>query len=279
MKQKKETHAQSHCERSVAIAQSSNRRAFTLAEGATHVDTWDNVRKSAFTLAEVLITLAIIGVVAAMTIPTLVQDYKKKVVETKLQKIYSLMNQVILMSEVDNGSKENWPTDCDTEDNITCEEYYQKYILPYIKSSKIENFETNSMGNTAIYLSDGSLLITKGASDYYFYPNAKNYNAEEFYTQTDITSLPSRQSVGKNAFAFRFAPADSRSGNRLHYGKNFDVYMFDLANLTKDEILNATSSPYNYGCNEASPVKLYCTALIKLNNWKIPDDYPVTIKY
>ena len=34
--------------------------------------------KSAFTLAEVLITLGIIGVVAAMTIPTLVQNYNVK---------------------------------------------------------------------------------------------------------------------------------------------------------------------------------------------------------
>lgn len=33
--------------------------------------------KKGFTLAEVLITLAIIGVVAAMTIPTLIQNYKK----------------------------------------------------------------------------------------------------------------------------------------------------------------------------------------------------------
>ena len=30
-----------------------------------------------FTLAEVLITLGIIGVVAAMTLPTLIQNYKK----------------------------------------------------------------------------------------------------------------------------------------------------------------------------------------------------------
>lgn len=35
-------------------------------------------RKSAFTLAEVLITLGVIGVVAAMTIPTLIHNYKAK---------------------------------------------------------------------------------------------------------------------------------------------------------------------------------------------------------
>ncbi len=51
---------------------------FTLAEGATHVDNSNNKRRFAFTLAEVLITLGIIGVVAALTIPTLVQNYQTK---------------------------------------------------------------------------------------------------------------------------------------------------------------------------------------------------------
>lgn len=42
--------------------------------------------KNAFTLAEVLITLGIIGVVAALTIPTLVNNYRKKQFETGLKK-------------------------------------------------------------------------------------------------------------------------------------------------------------------------------------------------
>ncbi len=41
--------------------------------------------KKAFTLAEVLITLGIIGIVAAMTIPTLVADYNKKVWDTNAE--------------------------------------------------------------------------------------------------------------------------------------------------------------------------------------------------
>lgn len=39
------------------------------------------IKKFAFTLAEVLITLGVIGVVAAMTIPTLITSYQKHVVE------------------------------------------------------------------------------------------------------------------------------------------------------------------------------------------------------
>lgn len=59
-------------------------------------------------MAEVLITLAIIGVVAAMTIPNLIQSYKKSVIETRLAKFYSMMNQAIRMSEIDNGPQSTW---------------------------------------------------------------------------------------------------------------------------------------------------------------------------
>ena len=43
-------------------------------------------RQSAFTLAEVLITLGIIGVVAAMTLPTLIQNHQKQTYVVGLQK-------------------------------------------------------------------------------------------------------------------------------------------------------------------------------------------------
>ena len=56
----------------------------------------DRVRgkKVAFTLAEVLITLGIIGVVAALTLPTLISNYKKQTYVTGLQKAYSVLNNV-----------------------------------------------------------------------------------------------------------------------------------------------------------------------------------------
>ena len=40
-------------------------------------------KKKAFTLAEVLITLGIIGVVAALTMPSLMSNYRRKVAETQ----------------------------------------------------------------------------------------------------------------------------------------------------------------------------------------------------
>lgn len=57
----------------------------------------------AFTLAEVLITLGIIGVVAALTIPTLVQNYQKKQYVTQLKKAYTTLSQVIKQVAYEGG--------------------------------------------------------------------------------------------------------------------------------------------------------------------------------
>ncbi len=46
-------------------------------------------KSSGFTLAEILITLGIIGVVAAMTLPTLVTKYKDKILVSQAKKLYS----------------------------------------------------------------------------------------------------------------------------------------------------------------------------------------------
>jgi len=60
-------------------------------------------RKQAFTLAEVLITLGIIGVVAAMTLPTLIQKHQKRVLEKQFIKAYSLISQAAKKAEADLG--------------------------------------------------------------------------------------------------------------------------------------------------------------------------------
>ena len=65
-------------------------------------------KKLGFTLAEVLITLGIIGVVSALTIPTLMNNYQTKEKSTKLKKFYSTMQQAMLMSTIDNGEVGEW---------------------------------------------------------------------------------------------------------------------------------------------------------------------------
>lgn len=61
-----------------------------------------------FTLAEVLITLGIIGVVAAITIPSLISNYQKKSTVTQLKKTYATISNAIRLSEDENGELSGW---------------------------------------------------------------------------------------------------------------------------------------------------------------------------
>lgn len=56
----------------------------------------------AFTLAEVLITLGIIGVVAAMTIPTLISKIGKRQLETQIKASYSTIAQTMRAVQADD---------------------------------------------------------------------------------------------------------------------------------------------------------------------------------
>ena len=59
--------------------------------------------KKGFTLAEVLITLGIIGVVAAMTMPALIGSYKRMVLKNQYKKLYSTLSQAYNKSIFDIG--------------------------------------------------------------------------------------------------------------------------------------------------------------------------------
>lgn len=54
-------------------------------------------QKFAFTLAEVLIALVIIGVVAAITVPVLFENYKKQETISRLKKAYSVISNGLRM--------------------------------------------------------------------------------------------------------------------------------------------------------------------------------------
>ena len=74
---------------------------------------------NAFTLAEVLITLGIIGIVAAMTLPALINNYRKTVTVNQLKVAYSIMAQALTMAQKDYGDMTleqiNDPVDTVTE--------------------------------------------------------------------------------------------------------------------------------------------------------------------
>ena len=72
----------------------SKKSAFTLAEGASHVAHCKDSRKVAFTLAEVLITLGIIGVVAALTMPVLISNVQDRVKQKRIENIKQKLSKV-----------------------------------------------------------------------------------------------------------------------------------------------------------------------------------------
>lgn len=74
-----------------------------------------------FTLAEVLITLVVIGVIAAMTIPTLIQSMNKQEYRTGLKKSISTLNEALEMQYAlnnDNLSDSSYATPKDVVEKV-----------------------------------------------------------------------------------------------------------------------------------------------------------------
>lgn len=84
-----------------------------------------NLRKG-FTLAEILITLGIIGVVAAITIPSLRNAYKAHRLRAQFLKSYSTVQQVFKQMEADDVSLNPKDYNTGTENN--------KFYLTFMQS-------------------------------------------------------------------------------------------------------------------------------------------------
>ena len=123
--------------------------------------------KTAFTLAETLITLAIIGIVAAMTLPTLIQKYKEKQTIVRLKQTYSMLEQAYLLAVNEYGPPSCWGlTDIDTtvddEGNTSYDtennDYTRKLLLEiftkYLKTLRI----CNNKGLPACFYSSNTTI-------------------------------------------------------------------------------------------------------------------------
>ena len=66
------------------------------------------IKKCAFTLAEVLITLGIIGVVAAITLSIVINNHKEKVTVTRLKHAYSILSQAFNRIVPEDGTPDEW---------------------------------------------------------------------------------------------------------------------------------------------------------------------------
>lgn len=100
--------------------------------------------KKGFTLAEVLITLGVIGVVAAMTLPTLIQHHKEKVATTKLKKAYSTLSNAYILARNENQDISSW---FETENSSEWTTKVFENLKPYLNISKVCGFEKGCLTN------------------------------------------------------------------------------------------------------------------------------------
>lgn len=93
--------------------------------------------KKAFTLAEVLTTLMVIGVVAALTIPNLMNSYKERETVTKLRKAYAELSLAVKTIPVTVDCTVN-DFECANWANLSGEEKLSLYLKQYKNSKEIE---------------------------------------------------------------------------------------------------------------------------------------------
>lgn len=100
--------------------------------------------KKSFTLAEVLITLAVIGIVASLTIPIVIRNYQERQTVTSLKKFYSNINQAFYMAKAEKGNIENLPNP--SYDHKTLAYYFKPY-LKIVKECSGTNSDCAYNGN------------------------------------------------------------------------------------------------------------------------------------
>ncbi len=213
--------------------------------------------KKGFTLAEVLITLVVIGVVAAVTVPTIIAGHQKTETVTRLKKALSVVNQVLQRSTMDNGYVDAWYT----KEEIGLTNYMARYWHPYFANIKIcSNYKTcfyesnkpyknpngTAHGMTLIYNNVRVPFLTDDNMVYIFSPSGGS-----FQVVVDINGAKGPNKIGRDVFLFEF---DTEGKSVRPYGYN----------ATQEE-LDLYCSPSNGVC---------CAAKIAKDGWEIKDDYP-----
>ncbi len=213
--------------------------------------------KKGFTIAEVLITLGIIGIVTVITLPTLIAKHRKNLIETRLKNFYTTINQAIKMAEADYGDKKDWfsplPEECESDkDSQNClQTFYDKYLKKYLIVHKVfynTEYKDDNFNSLWIYFANGSGVKLKYAGhDYIFYPEAAKMQDENRINC-------------KDRFYFGFYPNTTVESIVQNYrNKGIEPYINSNWDGTREDLIN----------------KRYCAKLIQLNNWQIPDDYPI----
>lgn len=86
----------------------------------------------AFTLAEVIITLGVIGIVSALTIPNITTKFREKEVVSKLKKVYTTLSQALQQEIAEQGQTvDHWPLEYGDSKNgsaFLLEHYFKKHF-------------------------------------------------------------------------------------------------------------------------------------------------------
>ena len=243
--------------------------------------------KNGFTLAEILITLGVIGFVVAMTMPVLIANYQKKVTVVKLKKEYSELNSVLKQAVVDYGSTStwtDWPSDVWNKDGLS-EQWVNKYIIPYTKVLKHGDIYQNSKLGlpTVVDLNGGANAATTSYSIvkpdgviWGFMPNVNNGTGVRVHIYINIPKNK-KAVLGKDVFTFVIYSSDKNIVKAWGQGHTRSELMAEggMPNSSPQNEL-----PNSGSCNKMGRSNSYalpgaaCAALIMLDGWQIKSDYP-----
>lgn len=232
----------------------------------------------AFTLSEVLITLGVIGVVAAITIPGLISAYNKHIVETRLKATYSTILQAFRMYQAQFGdfslaNSEYEDADVNGYSWQRSKDIFDAFFAPVFVGATAYPKDTTFN----IYSVDGSTQFASGNQRYTVYFALSNGTVLGFvragnYDGCIFTLILHPQKnkliVGRDVLSMGFQ-ADA-SGTYSYKTIASRRYSNDTR---ADFIENCKSTVYHP--QYSTQVPDFCTVLIIRNGFKIPDDYPI----
>ena len=242
----------------ISLSLKKKLRRFRIKSGMTFI------KQPAFTLAEVLITLGIIGVVAAMTIPTLITNYQKKQTVTKLQKAISIVNQAYRLAYDDVGE-----LSINDAFLISGKDYFDKYWAPYIKvltycdTPQKCGYKDNNFYRYPGTISGYNVVTTERNGITFFTADGFLYNvrvAEGEETKSGKIFVDINGSTKPNVFGI-----DVFLLNRKVEDEKGGVVVPLCSDKTTEEVKgNCTTTG----------LRTCCAEMIKRAGWKIEKDYP-----
>ncbi|MBE7709616.1 MAG: type II secretion system protein [Cyanobacteria bacterium SIG32] len=164
--------------------------------------------KRAFTLAEVLITLAIIGVVAAMTVPTLITNYTSKQLEAQRKKVkYTLTNgfRLLMANQGASDLKSTTIASCDNDkDCLSAELRKTINIIQDVDddSSLLSEKYTFTNGELDVWSNDMAYIFATADGTFYGIKESEDPTSGEFVVYVDLNGTKSPNQGGVDLCQF-----------------------------------------------------------------------------